>query len=1661
MYPSLFIVFAAAFACTGGVSALGCNLWIGSEIGAVTFHLYAPGVEVTYIDTSSGKEQEQLSPFDEIQVYGDTYFEMPAGTLAVADSAFCQDPDNPYIPPEIDPHPNAQNPTSPPGGTGGYVFDMNSPSAVYKEYRCDPSIDQVTTEGGVTERLLFQCGAPQCHITTPEAMGTSASGLEVLLASDTTSYYVTYAPSCPFRTELHPPSLAFDTTGPYTCIPPAANSYPRTKSYGALVNGSSVDIHDVYKCYYKTRCVIHNTPQMSTSITFSEGYTQTAMNTFYRDFYIYSESPNPTLVTFGCNAPIYYLGDPATQVRVLPDTQHPYKCSNEGIFCDYNITSSTVTCPTRLPPPVCYLSESCDTYLTDDITGQQVFITGLLPDVTTGRCTCPPGMSYRYQESVCTCGNGFRYSAQAQACVNTCDYYIFDPETQYSTPIMSDGMIDYKNRCMCNKDGMRRGPPDFVQFDIKTTPSVRSPTAVECRCNAQYTRLDPTTNTCVPHTCKLKVYGQTGKVVVNEGGNTLITYTNQAVVDLHMDTSDDLVYTYLSGYCSEPQEQYINWNIAVVCNNPGDKVFMPRTCIKGCPLYQTYQPETASCQCDANTKPELCHTCGPWDSCNTHGVCVAINASKSFCSCRDGYTGEYCQDPPARTCITTSNGAWQHCELNYENWQCNCGMKWSDAMSSINLEMQAISWRSTQEQEEMDAKIFSLPGGPVIRVNVPYHSIEAAKFDCAMYDPYCKGIVIVQQNGVFKATPITTKPLTSQSQIPSWLSGLSYNVFMIDRTGNYDCPGGDQLNPEWYYWDSPYRKDIESKFMGGTGLCPYDNTCAPGVNLPKPGPFSINANDNWYLWAIEHWRQFGHLKRYSPNSACKLSPMLWDPATNCALATPGCEQVNPTPGQDTIPCSSPHGYCVRSDSTLDKTAYKCDCKKFTEQEVLGGDLQTLPRYMGLACQFESLQKCQYTNTSSTDTALNLCFSQPERCVPRATNIVTSSLVSSKIDYYPSCECKAFTNPFTGASYGPSAFTGEFCHESRCGENSFGCKRIDASSECVVTTSSSEYKCQCGADSAGVFCEASAAPCKSTYQDHPFKCSDAGTCLTPSQSTNLEGTPNYSTQHPWCKCDEGHSGEWCHITKCSNSTLEPGNGICDTDGKITRCYPVFTGSRCATRLCELSGGNTTDKSTCSCPFNLGLTIKTTSIIQYGDTNITDPTCWRRCPGIGTTVCGDSSVNKCEQVSTGTLASQRTATCLCSSVNGWRPVTISDPVLGSVVTCEKKCVNGVPGTICNSAGQSCLASVSEPCVCEAGWKGDRCDTPTCINGKWDNNTGQCSCSPLYNGPTCNQNTCDNPVTTDIIEGTVSNGQCICNNPYTPSNPNTRVDCNGSICGPYGKRVLNPLTYKGQCACDVAYETVCRNEATDCSFCSLSYCRNGGTAPDKTKALCDCSFPFKSRVSGTRCSYTECSVATRDPATGLCLSAHMCTDNGIPVPGYCICKNGWTSWTNSTDHVTGVCVRPPCCSVSPCQNGGVWHQARLACVCDTEKLFTGPYCDYPLIRETTPEVSKLDCGVHGNLTSAGDACICRNYYSGSTCNISPCQVPGSTFNNTKLACNCPPNFAGTFCDVYIQPPPVQQSSSTGVGPPTLKPSSSPNTHHVVWTLLAIAVVVVCISS
>ncbi|XP_055361727.1 delta-like protein 4 isoform X2 [Betta splendens] len=331
-----------------------------------------------------------------------------------------------------------------------------------------------------------------------------------------------------------------------------------------------------------------------------------------------------------------------------------------------------------------------------------------------------------------------------------------------------------------------------------------------------------------------------------------------------------------------------------------------------------------------------------------------------------------------------------------------------------------------------------------------------------------------------------------------------------------------------------------------------------------------------------------------------------------------------------------------------------------------------------------------------------------------------------------------------------------------------------------------------------------------------------------------------------------------------------------------------------------------------------------------------------------------------------------------------------------------------------------------ACVAGWKGDYCDEPICLEGCNEKNgnctlPGECNCRKGWQGlfcdvckphPLCKHGTCEDKWQCTCTEGW---GGMYCDqdlNYCTHHKP----CANGATC-------LNTGHGSYTCACLPGFTGVnCESAVRECD---RRPCHNGGRCLDSDSGYqCACPKGFE----GPRCEHKMLTCAEMP-----CFHGGTCreTDNGHNY--LCECPAGYTGLNceKRTDR----------CTVLQCANGGhcVSHGGVRLCSCRSG--FSGPRCEVnvdecasgPCANGSTciDRINDYSCTCPPGTTGRrcdrpADPCAARPCLNGGTCTVGAQGRP---------ACACPAPYDGPQCQsAHLDPAPRDGMSlaavSLGVG-------------------------------
>ncbi|ELU09492.1 hypothetical protein CAPTEDRAFT_223674 [Capitella teleta] len=487
---------------------------------------------------------------------------------------------------------------------------------------------------------------------------------------------------------------------------------------------------------------------------------------------------------------------------------------------------------------------------------------------------------------------------------------------------------------------------------------------------------------------------------------------------------------------------------------------------------------------------------------------------------------------------------------------------------------------------------------------------------------------------------------------------------------------------------------------------------------------------------------------------------------------------------------------------------------------------------------------------------------------------------------------------------------------------------------------------------------------------------------------------------FCVCNEGSTGDTCHIT-----------GFCESN-------PCRNGA-----ICE----STTAGFTCDCNIN--------NEMFSGDLCETWPN-----------QCNGSAGNPCQHESD-CQSSPGDFKCFCTELysgptcNETKDVCDPNPCENNG-TCDSsdivryKCVcpDGYMGPNCETAIDlesnlyDRLDMTVAPCdeILE-------CSTDPCQNGGTCDETGgsySCECLPGYGGKDCQYNTvCDaNPCHFGSCEAGNGTYTCNCDAGYTGTDCDEEInECDPDPCNATGSASCENLIAAYECVCNTGYTGVNCSESVD--DCIGSPCLHGGTCVDGDQTFtCEC-------VEGWE-------GATCDEITD------NCVDN--PCANGAQCLNLFNDFICQCDenHYGDNCSNTiqPCDDLQPCidpnSTCSVGSDGMAICDCSYNFMEVGchiarDYCKDPTV-----------CGSRGECIAEPDSftCDCASDFSGDVCENSVNDCNGVTCGgdgkcidgNSQYFCQCPTGKTGAECERDINPDFDVECTSTDSRKPMLYPFS-----------------------
>lgn len=916
-----------------------------------------------------------------------------------------------------------------------------------------------------------------------------------------------------------------------------------------------------------------------------------------------------------------------------------------------------------------------------------------------------------------------------------------------------------------------------------------------------------------------------------------------------------------------------------VCFNPCPPGIVGPKCDKQC---SPSCPSGSTCRLNGDNEPvcgcdnpdlifsDLTYTCirpscgvDRDNMCNNHGICVQSQVSPptfdEFCACNNGWDGLTCEIPKI-----------------YGD-ECDCGTLWSNPIQKNKAALLNL------------IPLYDMPGvrllnPPEGKVGVPVGNVAQAQDLCSK-DFFCDEFliwaapsygIISNQVSVFNTPVLITSfysyTPTPQPAPPAGLpTGVTFVSYSIDRIKQNNCSSPAFDLSHYYTFNTAnqkiikqYCKDTQNDYilpsMGRALGYDCDGLFIGGTDYVGTGTNRLT------YWPIRHWRYVGHQQRLSPNALCNLNPVVFDPKEFCHQ--PRCLALS---GQGP-PCVSSGG--LRTGYCMDKPAspgdYQCKCLEFFQAGNIGPtSLNYQPAFQGLACQFPITAFCIEPEEPT------VCNGVSGACQSRKTwngdfylqNFEQFKSSPVYNDYVPECNCA--NTPYKGT----------YCQESRCPGD---CKSLSASAgNCELDSNSivpETYKCVCGEEAIGQYCEVSADACLIDG----YKCSGRGTCK--------EANVNHTTA--WCDCQSegGFYGTFCENYSCDEEFMVPGHGYCENNTPGL-CFPAYTGTACAVDKCAVYHGVVTGTPPSGCICDAGYSPYLNGALV--------PQCWPQCPKHPTlgTVCGNTGAGICNQVEQGTVTvPSRTAVCACNHGFIFNSTT---------KLCDPYCAHGTVDGLWT-------ANNPTPCICSAttgfdtnNGQSPKCDHPICNNrGVYNQTNATCICEEPYESQSnCLFNKCTRNThpTAEVIEwlGGLSKYKCSCPHPSVPLDPiSAPYNCDGNICGVNG--MVNSFYDPGihtpidVCVCKGHYRTVCNTTTqSTCDYCTSSHCLNGGSPYVDNNLACECLFPF----TGELCELNECQAnhtATATVGSCLCLGGFSgsrcegstCLNNFPMVDGVCAC-------------------------------------------------------------------------------------------------------------------------------------------------------------------------------
>jgi len=552
----------------------------------------------------------------------------------------------------------------------------------------------------------------------------------------------------------------------------------------------------------------------------------------------------------------------------------------------------------------------------------------------------------------------------------------------------------------------------------------------------------------------------------------------------------------------------------------------------------------------------------------------------------------------------------------------------------------------------------------------------------------------------------------------------------------------------------------------------------------------------------------------------------------------------------------------------------------------------------------------------------------------------------------------------------------------------------------------------------------------------------------------------------CTCRDGYMGKFCQTkSKCYKQCSGQKQGLCITEGihSYCVCAPGFWGIGCEFKTCQSNcsshgictpqqiGNNT--QTVCKC--EAGFWGRDCSLAEeWVKDKLQQQNCALHCSGQG----------RCTNNYTLPLtkAGSTPGNPIFKSTNEFNLHPLNRPFDPLMVDPSKikdpKKRAAVERRQAEARKKADDEAKKQPyrCKCRAGYGGDDCryQCPLlCSRHGSCNATGQCVCNDGWTGPGCDTPTCGLPDAAGnhadacTYHGTCdkAKGRCKCNKPFAGNSCSLDLSCNG-----HGTWVKGTKGRRGKCKCNPGWFL------DDCSVkleCPHD-CSSHGRCILKKKKLARTFKPLSSTLIPP--------VQKGEPAPpappprvvpGMCVCAKgfhgadcaskvcpkMCNRNGDCKDGTCVCYPGFTGTdcgnrlncpSNCTDSRHGACVqvrsRKTKAVYTKCRCLPGWAGAdcsQLACPKDCSrrgKCMAGQCrCDEGRFGADCSISCPKDCSAHGQCQSTGQ-CACDAEYTGSDCAT---RKTCPTANNQECAghglchvpsakCFCEPGYSGKAC-------------------------------------------------